>query len=185
MAKQDTKGEAKWITDQFYHFPYSSQKLPKSFIVMFFNVDFLGSCIISQAMALCSLKPRLDIHIWLNTVLRPRFRSSTMHFSIPQPKQRAYWCSVESVPRAPSPFPFSHGFCARHILSKQGRLQPQGTPIWQFPHVIDNSARATPHLSWTNAAPGGCPLRPCLNPPLVACISWDINCWITTISTYA
>ena len=37
-------------------------------------------------------------------------------------------------------------------------------PIAQM--IIFLSARAVPQLSWANAAPGGCPLHPCLNPPL-------------------
>ena len=44
-----------------------------------------------------------------------------------------------SAPRTPSPFPFSHGFCAQHRP-----LQPQGTPVCQFPNMRVNSARATP-----------------------------------------
>ena len=41
------------MNNQFDQFPCSiSQKLPKSSIVVFFNIDFPGSCIISQAMAL-------------------------------------------------------------------------------------------------------------------------------------
>ncbi len=97
-----------------------------------------------------------------------------------------------AVPTPPSPFHFSHSFCARHLLSKQGR------PFANSPHsyMIDNrkplsgadyffifssacasssSARLGKFVKTSNLYisylcnrpdPGGCPVRPCQKPPL-------------------
>ena len=58
-----------------------------------------------------------------------------------------------SAPRAPSPFPFSQGFFARHRP-----LQLQGAPVCQFPKMIVNSARASPPIS-ARVAPQQMPPR--------------------------
>ncbi len=90
----------------------------------------------------------------------------------PPPLVRSFWERWTGR----SPFHFLHSFCARHLLSKQGH-QFANSP---HSYMIDNrkplsgadynfflSACATPHVLWKNAAPGGCPVRPCQKPPLV------------------
>ena len=64
----------------------------------------------------------------IRITIRPNSGSAVPHIV------RSIWTKQRwTVPRVPSPFPFSHCFCARHFLSKQGCLQPEGASICQFP----------------------------------------------------
>ena len=164
VAKQKTKN-AKLITDQFYQFPYSiSLKLPKSFIVVFFNVDFPASCswIISQAMALV-WNQDFDIHIYTHIhfcsfaspiqIVDDAFEHPTAETACIPVFSRGL-----SVLRSPSPIPFSQLLCTAHF-------QEAGEPICQFPNMIDDSTRAAPPFVMNKCRPG---------PPLEKC--WSQMC---------
>ena len=77
-----------------------------------------------------------------------------------------HFVSVNCLPRSLSPF--SHGSGSRRCLNKQGLLQ--GAPICQFTSMPVHCALTAPGECFCrlqrDAAPGGCPYGPCLNPPL-------------------